>query len=147
MSYRFKLEALRRYRRFQEETLHKELSELQRRQATETMKLSRLVALRCQAEAQLTQRQAASTTAPQLTSYHAYLRRLSMDIASQRLELRRAEKACEQKRQALVLAMQKRKTLEKLKENGLRAYLQNLNQEEEKFINEMAINRFILNPR
>jgi flagellar biosynthesis chaperone FliJ len=45
-------------------------------------------------------------------------------------------------REALLAAMQKRKTLDKLKDNGLRAYMENLSREEEKFINEMAISRF-----
>ena len=43
--------------------------------------------------------------------------------------------------------MQKRKTLEKLKEKGFKVYLQELDQEEQKFINEMAISRFNMNPK
>ncbi len=147
MRYKFKLEALRRYRRFQEDTLQKELSEAQRQQEMEAMKLSGLEELRNMTEAELKKSQLQSTTSTQLAIYNEYLRRISADIVAQRLELRQAEKACEQKRQALVLGMQKRKTLEKLKENGFKTYMQNLSQEELKFINEMAISRFNLTPK
>ncbi len=147
MRFKFKLEALRRYRRFQEETLQKDLSEAQRVHENESMKLLRLVNKRKKREAEMKKEQTQSTTSLHMSIYSNFLKRITDDIANQRLELARAEADCEQKREALVLAMQKRKALEKLKEDGFKAYMQELNQEEAKFINEMAISRFNLKSR
>jgi flagellar export protein FliJ len=86
-----------------------------------------------------------NTTGPQMAITARYLERLGREIEVQRQAVDAAQHRCEEHRQSLIEAMQKRKTLEKLKEHGLKAYLQDLNREEEQFINEMAINRHILN--
>ncbi len=144
MGYRFKLEALRRYRRFQEEELQKELSDAQRHQEREARKLFSLEEKRCQTEADLKESRSGNTNSTQLVIFDDYLRRLAQEIKEQRMQLHRAETHCDQKREALMLGMQKRKTLEKLKEKEFKTYLRNLDQEEAKFINEMAISRFRL---
>ncbi len=147
MDYRFKLEALRQYRSFQEETRQKEMAEAQRIRDREAGVLRELTDLRQQTENDLKSKQKESIMAPCLAMYSNYLNKLESDIFAQRYKLADAEKLLQKTREALLAAMQKRKTLEKLKEKGLKAHLENLNSEEEKFINEMAISRFAIKQR
>ena len=142
MDYRFKLEALRQYRSFQEETRQKEMAEAQRLRDREAAILDGLNSMRDKTEQDLKAQQKGRTTGPSLAIYHNYLNKLASDIRTQKIKLVDAEKKLDEKRDALLLAMQKRKTLDKLKEKSQKAYFENLNSEEEKFINEMAINRF-----
>jgi flagellar export protein FliJ len=147
MDYRFKLEALRQYRSFQEESRQKEMAEAQRIRDQEAALLEELSAMRKRTEEALAKEHRGSTTGPCLSIYNSYLNKLTADIFSQKFKLVDAEKKLVERREALLLAMQKRKTLERLKEKGREAYLENLNSEEEKFINEMAINRYNANHR
>jgi flagellar FliJ protein len=142
MDYQFKLEALRRYRVFQEDERQKDLAEALRQRDQQAQILARLVDLRDRTEKDLKARQKDGVTGPQLTMYSNYLNKLGSDIFSQNHKVAQAEKNLGDKREALLEAMQKRKTLDKLKEKGLKAYLDRLSREEEKFINEMAISRF-----
>lgn len=142
MKYRFKLEALRQYRVFQEEARQKDFAEALRRRDQQAETLARLVDLRQKTERDMKKKQNAGITGPQLTIFSDYLNKLASDIFSQNHKMTEAEKNLKKTREALLVAMQKRKTLDKLKENGLRAYMENLSREEEKFINEMAISRF-----
>ena len=68
-------------------------------------------------------------------------------IFAQKHKLVDAEKQLEEKREVFLDAMQKRKTLDKLKEKGLKAHIESLNSEEQKFISEMAISRFSIKQR
>jgi flagellar protein FliJ len=147
MDYRFKLEALRQYRSFQEESRQKEMADAQRIRDQEAAVLEALGALRKKTERALERECHGSTTGPCLSFYNSYLDKVTADIISQKLKLAEAEKELAEKREALLLAMQKRKTLDRLKEKGREAYLEHLNSEEEKFINEMAISRFNANQR
>lgn len=147
MDYRFKLEALRQYRSFQEESRQKEMAEAQRIRDQEADALNELNALREKTERALEKECRGSSTGPCLSFYNSYLNKVAADIISQKLKLADAEKELAEKREALLLAMQKRKTLDRLKEKGREAYLEHLNSEEEKFINEMAISRFNANNR
>lgn len=142
MDYRFKLEALRQYRSFQEESQQKEMAEARRLRDQEAAMLDELTGLRVETEKDLKAQQQGCTTGSSLVIYHNYLNKLTSDIHVQKNKLADAEKHLDKKREALLLAMQKRKTLDKLKEKDQKAYVENLNIEEEKFINEIAINRF-----
>ena len=142
MDYRFKLEALRQYRVFQEDERQKDLADALRQRDQQAQILARLIDLRDRTEKDLESRQNEGATGPQLTIFSNYLNKLGSDIFSQNHKVAQAEKNLEKKREALLEAMQKRKTLDKLKEKGLKAYMDRLSREEEKFINEMAISRF-----
>jgi len=147
MGYRFKLEALRKYRKFQEETLQKEMAEAQRIRDQEADILSELIDTSDKTERDLKLKQKERTSGPCLAMYSNYLDKLASDIFAQKHKLANAEKQLEKKREVLLTAMQKRKTLEKLKEKGLKAYVENLNSDDQKFINEMAISRFSIKQR
>jgi len=141
------LEALKRYRQFQEESCQRDFSEAQRLQEQESQTLMNLIAQRSHTEAERGVDGDTARTGARLAMVATYLERLARQVSAQRSLLLEAQQRCEEKRQNLIAAMQKRKTLDKLKEHGLKAYLDNLNREEEKFINEMAINRHILNAK
>ena len=147
MGYWFRLEALKQYRQFQEETCQKEFSEAQRLHEREARGLMALIDVRDKTEGEMSGRTHRKPSGPHMALTARYLERLGRQITAQRQVMNKAQQLCEQKRQGLITAMQKRKALEKLKEYGLNAYLQNLDHEEEKFINEMAINRHILNTK
>lgn len=144
MQYQFKLEALRRYRQFQEDKLQKELSDALRFRDHLAQALDDQLAMRGQAESDLERLQDESTTGPQMAVYESYLKRIGKQIEQQRLKVEQADKLCLERRTVLLAAVQKRKALDKLKEQDYEAYLADLNQKEQKFINEMAINRFSL---
>ena len=142
MDYRFKLEALRQYRVFQEETRQKEMAEALRLREQQAEILARLIDMRNQTEQEMKRKQKGGITGPHLTIFGNYLNKLASDIFSQNHKVAEAQKNLEKSREDLLVAMQKRKTLDKLKEKGLKAYMDRLSREEEKFINEMAISRF-----
>jgi flagellar FliJ protein len=147
MRYQFKLEALRRYRRHQEEILQRELGTLQRICDQAVKKLNETVGRHRRTESDLDLKQREPGFASQITMYQRYLKALEKRIEDQQRAVNEAQKACADKRALLLKVVKKRKTLEKLKENGLRVHIANLNQEEQKFIDEMAVNRFTLNQR
>jgi flagellar FliJ protein len=144
MRYHFKLEALRQNRQFQEDKLQKELAEALRFRNHLARMLDDQLAMRGRAESDLESLQADSTTGPRMTVYESYLKRIGKQIEQQRLKVEQADKLCLERRNVLLAAVQKRKALDKLKEQDYEAYLADLNQKEQKFINEMAINRFAL---
>jgi flagellar protein FliJ len=147
MDYRFKLEALRQYRVFQEEARQKELAEAMRLRDQQAQILARLIDRRNKTEKDLIARQDGGTTGPHLTIFSNYLNKLASDIFSQNHKVADAEKNLEKTREALLEAMQKRKTLDKLQEKELKAHMERLSREEQKFINEMAISRFNHKPK
>ena len=147
MNYRFKLEALRQYRNFQEESRQKEMADALRIRDQQAEMLAELIKSREKTEHDLKSRQRESITGPHLTIFSNYLNQLDSDIFAQKHKLADAEKLLEKRREALLIAMQKRKTLDKLREKDLKAFMESLHSEEEKFINEMAISRFNINQR
>ena len=145
MSFKFKLEALRQYRSFQEDLMQKEMAEAQRHRDQENDLLDALIDKRLRAEQSLKSDQENSTNGPHMALYDQYFNRISKEIDLQRLKLEEAEVLCKKKMGELLQAMQKRKTIDKLKEKDLHAYMESLNQNEQKFINEIAINQFARN--
>ena len=144
MKYRFKLEALRQYRQFQEDALKKELSQAMRYRDQLIDVLNNQLKMRTQTEKDLANLQSKTPTGAQMTVYESYLRRINEQIDQQRNQIDQAEKICTERRKTLLAGVQKRKALDKLREQDYKAYLADLNLQEQKFINEMAINRFTL---
>lgn len=144
MGYRFKLEALRRYRQFQEDELQRELADVQK---LKDRAMARLLEYEAQLEKtrnELYQQQSASVQSSLLAIFPRFLERMTEEIAEQQSVVASIEKQFEAKRQALMEVVKKRKTLEKLEEKEFNTYMADLSLEEQKFINEMAINRFNL---
>ena len=146
MPYTFKLEALRKLHEFEEERMQKELSDAQRLREAAAQKLAEQTELRERTEKDFASQQEKSAAA-QCAMYRGFLQRLSEEIELLRQKLMVAERTCEKKRQALLAAVKKRKTLDRLKEKGQQAYREDKNSDEGKFIDEIAINRFMLKRR
>jgi flagellar FliJ protein len=144
MGYQFKLEALRRYRKFQEDELQRELADALRIKEEALNHLRRFQDHLEKTRIALYRQQSDSTQGAQLAIYPRFLQRMTEKIALQKERVADVEKQCDALRKDLMEAVKKRKTLEKLKEKELTAYLAELSHEEQKFINEMAINRFNL---
>lgn len=144
MRYHFKLEALRQYRQFQEDKLQKQLAEALRFRDHLAQVLDDQLFMRAQIEADLERLQTESTTGPRMSVYENYLKCIGKQIEQQRIKVEQADTLCLEWRTELLTAVQKRKALDKLKEQDYEAYLADLNQKEQKIANEMAINRFAL---
>jgi flagellar FliJ protein len=142
MGFEFKLEALRRYRHFKEEMLQKELAQMQRHRDREIALLAEMIDKRTMAEQDMIGEQEKRTHGPRMALYETYLNGLTQDIKNQRQRVKEAQALCSEKMNALLKAVQERKSIEKLKEKGLKAYIEKLDRNEQKFLNEIAINRF-----
>ena len=147
MKYEFKLEAVRRLREFEEEKCQREFGDALRILEGEQKVLQDLLVSRRRTEEAFREQTEQGDIAGQAMMYHNFLQKLANDIEVRNEKVLKAKKACEQMRQALLMAMKKRKALDRLKEKGEQAFLEQLNNEEQKFINEMAINRFMLNQK
>lgn len=147
MSYQFKLEALRRYRKHQEEVRQKELANANKIRDQIAKELEIKIARRQKSERDLNAKQRSDATAAIMSLYESFLAKISTEIELQRQKVAAAEKICDQKRNNLLAAMQKKKAIERIKEKDFENYMANLEQKEAKFINEIAINRFALNQK
>lgn len=147
MAFQFKLEAVRRFRQFEEDRTQREFAEAQREVERFEMVLSRHLNLRAATEKDFQQRQSEGGAPSQAAMYRGFLQRLGSEIDGFQAKVQDARDACEEKRMALMTAMQKRKALDRLKEKGEQAFMEELSSEEQKFINEMAINRHLLNKK
>lgn len=143
MAYEFKLEALRKFRQHLEDEKQKKLAEAQRNLEEALDQLSALLAQRERTEDDLQQCQQQSTTGQQITVYLNFLQKLAGDIEQQQEAVAGLRHTCDLAREEVLEAMKQRKILDKLKEKERKRYLENLDHEEEKFIGEMAINRYI----
>jgi flagellar FliJ protein len=146
MPYTFKLEALRKFREFEEERVQKEFSAAQRHRDEAARHIAERIALRDDTEREFAEKQDGSAVS-HASMYRDFLQRLAGEIEVLQQKLMVAEKKCEKKRQALLEAMKRRKAMDRLKEKGEQDYLEEQSRDEGKFIDEIAINRFMLKRR
>ena len=90
----------------------------------------------------LKRKQEEGTTISDVFLYLPFIEQLSKDIEKQKKNVLELENDVEQKRLDLVEATKKKKTLEKLKEKGLKAYKEEITKNEQEFLNEVAVNRY-----
>jgi flagellar FliJ protein len=142
--YRFNLEPLLNHRRYQEEILQKELAGLKTRLAAEKNQLRVLKKKKRRYLGQLQLKQQSGRPVSEIKLYLHFVDHLSEKMDAQNQRVLRAEKGFNLKRQDLIEAMKKRKTLEKLKEKGVQAHQQKMLKKERDFMDEVAGNQFIL---
>ena len=140
--YRFNLESLLNYRRYQEEILQKELADFKNQLVKHEQQLRQLVQARRKASLELHQLQKKGGTVSGLMMYFRYLDRLAADIEKQKRLVGQVRKQFEQKRRELLDIVKKRKTLEKLKEKGLKVFQQQQLKKERDLLDEVAATRF-----
>jgi len=136
--FRFRFETLLTTRRHAEDCLQKELSVARRMLAAEQDALREKKNARRRCLQDLRRQQRKSFRVSDMLLYGAYLQRLDRDIEAQQKRVTGAERQANQKRQALIAALKKRKILEKLKESDQENYLKALAERERKFIDEVA---------
>ena len=140
--YRFNLESLLNYRRYQEEILQKELADCKNKlvQHEQTLHLMKHKWRKCSQD--LSQRQKRGGTVSDLIMYFRYLDRLSLDIDKQKQQVVKAKKQFDSKRRELLEIVKKRKTLEKLKEKGFLDYSHTMLKKEQNLMDEAAATRY-----
>lgn len=143
--YHFKLEALRKFRCHEEERFQKALSDALRQVGLVQLEIDEKNSLREKTELEFQQCQGTLTTGPQAAMYRLFLTQLSIQQAVLENELHAQKQQLETTRLELLEAMKKRKAIDKIKEKEINIYIDEINRKEEKFIDEIAINRFILN--
>ena len=140
--YNFNLESVLSHRKLVEENLQKELAVLRLSLVDEKEKLRNYKESRSRLLEELKRKQREGTTISDVFLYLSFIEQLSKDIEKQKKNVLKLENDVEQKRQDLVEATKKKKTLEKLKDKGLKAYKQEMTKDEQEFMNEVAVNRF-----
>lgn len=141
--YQFNLEPLLNHRRYQEEILQKDLADLKIRLAAEKEKLGVLRQKMRNTIRQLQKTQSAGKPASEIKLYVDFIERLSKEMEAQRKKVLEAERKFNQKRQDLIAAMKKRKTLDRLKEKDLQVYEKKQLKKERNLMDEVAVHQFI----
>jgi len=141
--FKFNLQPLLNHRRYLEEVMQKELAQSRKRLTAEQNKLRSLKEKKREYSQRLQQRQKVNGTVSELILYLRYIDRLSTEVERQHRQVIVAEKDFKTKRKDLIEIMKKRKVLEKLKENRLKAYRQQMLKHERKFMDEVAAKQFI----
>ena len=141
--YQFNLEPLLNHRRYQEEILQKDLADLKIRLAAEKEKLGVLRQKMRNTVQQLQKTQSAGKPASEIKLYVDFIERLSKEMEAQRKKVLESERKFNQKRQGLIAAMKKRKTLDRLKEKDLQVYEKKQLKKERNLMDEVAVHQFI----
>jgi len=141
--YRFPLQVLLNHRHTIEETRQKELAKLETDLTLARHDLESAGQTMARIQGDLAAQQAEGLGANQSWLYSAYFKRLLTEMALGRHKVKIAETACNRKRAELLAAVQDRKIMEKLKENGLRAYQSETNRREMQFIDEISACRHV----
>jgi flagellar FliJ protein len=144
--YRFNLEPLLNHRRYQEEILQKDLAGLKIRLVAEKDKLRVLRQKKRKCVQQLQEKQTDGGTASEIKLYIDFVGQLSKEMEAQRQKVLEAERNFNLKRQDLIAAVKKRKTLDRLKEKGLQAYEREQLKKERSFMDEVAGHQFNQKP-
>ena len=140
--YKFSLEPVLKYRKLLEEDLQKDFAVLKRQLLDERERLSTFEQVRDRFSGELQQKQVKSISVSDILLYTDYLQQVSKEIKKQSKRILEAEKSVDQKREELVGAMKNRKTIDRLREKGLKSHVQELSKKEQVLMNEAAINIF-----
>jgi flagellar FliJ protein len=142
--YHFKLEPLLNHRRYQEEILQKELAGVKKRLQSEQAQLRVLKKKKRQTLQLLHARQKQGGAASELKLCVDFIDHLSAEMKTQREKIMQTQRQFDSIHQALLAAMKKRKTLEKLKEKDRRAYEQSQMKKERHLLDDVAGHQFVL---
>jgi len=140
--YKFSLEPVLKHRKLLEQDLQKDFAALKRQLLVERERLSDFERVRDRFSGELQEKQVKSISVSDILLYTDFLQQVSKEIEKQSEKIREAEKSVDQKREELIGAMKNRKTIDRLREKGLKAHLQNLAKKEQNLMNEAAINIF-----
>jgi len=142
MMYKFSLEPVLKYRKLLEEDLQKDFAILKRQLLDERERLSNFEQTRDRFSGELQEKQVENVSVSDILLYTDYLQQVSKEIGKQAEKILETEESVDQKREELVGAMKNRKTIDRLREKGLKAHVQGLSKKEQDLMNEAAINVF-----
>jgi flagellar FliJ protein len=140
--FRFRLESILTQRRHVEEGFQKELADARQELAAAQAALREAKGTHRQCMRDMRRKQRDRFRADDMLLYFPYLERLKLNIELHMKRGAAAERKVEQKRQALLDAMKKRKVLEKLKENQLQAHFKAEAKREQRFTDESAAQQY-----
>lgn len=140
--YQFRLQPVLRHRERVEEQKQVELADAQRARQSEEEKLAALQGQEARAVELLEQQGMVGRLDVEFVKQGlSYLQTLAGDIDTQEEAVTEAQEQAEERRQETVRAMQDRKVLEKLRERGRQRWQQEVNREESRFLDELAVTR------
>jgi flagellar FliJ protein len=142
--YQFKLEPLLNHRRYQEEVLQKELADHKKRLQSEQDQLRDLKHKKRHNLQQLRAKQKQGRPASELKLYVDFVDHLTSELEAQAQKVMEAQRRFNSTHRALMVAMKKRKALEKLKEKGRQAYEQTQLKKERALLDDVAGHQYIL---
>ena len=142
--YKFRLDPLLNHRRYQEEVLQKELADKKKRLQAEQYTFRDLNNKKRQYLQQFETMQKQGRPASELKLYVDFIDHLKVELEAQMKRVKRAQAQCDSMRHALMVAMKKRKALEKLKKKGRKAFEQNQLKKERALLDDVAGHQFIL---
>ena len=140
--YKFLLEPVLNHRSFIVENLQKELAILEKILSGEKRNLRSYKKAKYEFLSELQKKEEEGVTISEIVLYSSFVERLSMDIIEQRERIVEAVRKVDLKRDDLIEAMKKMKMLDKLKEKERKAYRQEVMKKEQRFLDEVATNRF-----
>ena len=140
--YKFSLEPVLKYRKLLEEDLQRDFAVLKRKLFDERERLSNFKQVRDRFSGELQEKQVNSISVSDIVLYTDYLQQVTKEIEKQSEKILEAEKNVAQKREELVGAMKNRKMIDRLREKGLKAHVQELAKKEQDLMNEAAVNIF-----
>jgi flagellar FliJ protein len=158
--FHFRLEPVLNYRKTIEDNLLKELSELKRQLSLEENKLKAMEDERDSHIEELGRVQRGGNKNPpsppflkggqggllnieDVKLYFSYLDGLEVRINNQRQVMTKCQESVDRKLTEVIGAMKNRKIMEVIKERGLAQYKREVNQKEQRFLDEIAVNRFV----
>lgn len=140
--YKFSLEPVLKYRKLLEDDLQKDFAVLKRQLLDERERLSNFEQVRDRFSGELQKKQVKSISVSDILLYADFIQQVSKEMKKQSEKILEAEKSVDQKREELIGAMKNRKTIDRLREKGLKAHVQELSKKEQNLMNEAAINIF-----
>lgn len=138
----FRLQAVLDHRQFIEDTLKRELADIQRQASQAGRRLDALHQKEVQTIEAMKHEQNAGLASDQAAAYHNYLSCLARRIDDQRRVVAEMTSMAAQKQADLVRAMKNRQIIETLREQSMNRQHRALMKKEMDFIDEIAVNRF-----
>ncbi len=138
----FKLQSVLEYRINMEEKILNEFSEKKRELDMERTRMKFLVKQRATLIAELRTMQDKSLPADDFAIYISYVKQVRENEKKQKIVIHQVKEQLESKRKELVEAVKQRKIMEKLKQQHMEEYNNNLRNLEQKASDEMSVLKF-----
>ena len=139
--FSFRLDSILGYRRYQEKRAHRDLVNARHEQAQRDRTAKQLADKRIEAATACTEEGFAGMDVPRYHLYTSFLRNLHKDIHKTHLKLRQGEEEIHAKQSVLTKRSVEKKSLEVLRDLKVKAYNLGIEQEEQKAMDELVIQR------